>query len=295
MSQQLDMFLDETFTQSVLDKRRSDVQKRELEEKRLKLEQGFYGDFQDTRSNQFFTPLVAARLMAGLADIKAGDVVLDTCCGSGVLLYACAEKGAKLFGVEIDHTVSEIAAKQLDSFGAVIRRGNLLEDPLELPSADVVIINPPYGKPRYNNEQGFKFNKSLDTMFLEDALLKRLKKGGRLVAIVPNSLLSNNNTRNFRSWILDNFTYRATIDMPSKLFYKKGAKKWEASTSTNTGIMIVDKIPPEERPSNYGIVMACLEKLELLEKESQVILDTALPKLRRGVIEAVTEEVSPVA
>lgn len=179
-------------------------------------------------------------------------------------MFAALQYTSNVEGVELMFETSALASTVL---GLNVRRGNSLEEINKVKAYDVVVANPPFGRIGRNSLDtwnDFLLNKKrgsnrMENLFLE--LCLRIAKR-RVVMIVPNSLLSCARDKFVREWLLKNFGYRATIDLPRKAFWKSARQrnKWTTpTTNTNTSIMVVDKTKPE---GDYKIFMVMLEKAE---------------------------------
>lgn len=92
--------------------------------------------------------------------------IVDLGCGCGMLSIAAAVMGAQsVVGVEIDPEAMEVASRNIDQYDLDDECALLLGDVTALPlrerSADVVVMNPPFGT---------KKNKGIDVIFLQQAL-----------------------------------------------------------------------------------------------------------------------------
>lgn len=79
----------------------------------------------------------------------------------------------------------------------------------------------------------------------------------RSALLVPDSILSCDRDKSFRSWILTNFCYRSTISFSSG----KGGVFWNSPAKTSA--MIIDKHKPL---GDYKIFMAIIEKTEEIKQ-----------------------------
>ena len=124
------------------------------------------------------------------------------------------------------------------------------------------MMNPPFGDIKHLDSLGmFKLRSRRRECLFVELCIRRANR--RVVAIVPDGLLSCNRDKPLRKWILDNFGYRATISLPRKTFWKRGVR---TTTQTKTSVMVVDKVKPD---GNYKIFMAIAKTLEDLEKVQQ--------------------------
>lgn len=203
-----------------------------------------------SEAGQFFTPDPAAELLAGLAEIQQGESVLDPGAGLGNLMIPALKYTDKVKGIELMWDTTELAVNNL---GLDIIRGNALE--VDWPEADIILMNPPFGRFRGGKPDWYPFKgqgkKEVAFLYLAVSRAKR-----RVVSIVPNSLLSNKDDIPIRKYILKKHSILASIDLPAKTFWKstRDRNKWRwPVTSTHTGILIIDVVPPEE---NYNVFMA---------------------------------------
>ncbi len=124
----------------------------------------------------FYTPLRIAREMAKEAVLGSeSKVIIDPCLGTGNLLAACLEFASennipltKLVGIEIDPLAADVALRSLTRFAKVLNiqveieviNANALEllsQQRELFSSTLpvgtIIINPPYGKLKFDSDK----------------------------------------------------------------------------------------------------------------------------------------------
>ena len=226
--------------------------------------------YKSASRGQFFTPEPIADLVSFLAEIKPNETVLDPACGLGDLMFSALAYSKNVEGIELMSETAQLASRVL---GLNVKQGNSLEMLEKLKMRSVVLANPPFGniKGGLTNWDSFILNKGkkstrLEILFLE--LCMRIAKR-RVIMIAPNSLLSCNRDLFARKWLLENFGYRASIDLPHKTFWKstRHRNKWTTpATTTHTSIMVIDKVKPK---GNYKVFMAILEKLEDFEKTKE--------------------------
>lgn len=101
------------------------------------------------RLGQFFSGVRLGRLLAGLTNVQQARSIIDPMVGSGDLLQACLELGAKpelMVGIELDDRAASFAVRRLP--GACVIAGDAFAPNTiaSLPnlSYDLVIANPPY-------------------------------------------------------------------------------------------------------------------------------------------------------
>lgn len=105
---------------------------------------------------------------------------------------------------------------------------------------DFIITNPPFSV-KFTNDQMDKYREAFglasETKNSEELFMERwfqlLKPGGRLGAVVPNSLLDSRSETPARNFLLRHFWIKAIISLPSDAFYPH--------TMTKTSLLIAEK------------------------------------------------------
>ena len=206
---------------------------------------------------QFSTPPTEAYVVARAAAIVEGMMVLEPSAGTGNIAVLAREFGGEVEANEID----ERRRSLLESLGFKTMNINAEQlDNLLAPDKmyDAVVMNPPF------SSTGGRLA-AHDTKFgakhVEQALL-RVKKGGRLVAIVGEGMALDR--ENFRDWwagIEEKYNVRANIGMSGKYYGKFG-------TTFGNQIVIIDNTGKTE--SEDQIVTGA----DLSPKEALAILDS---------------------
>lgn len=129
---------------------------------------------------QFSTPASLALLAARLANIRAGETVLEPSAGTGLLAVFAQRAGASLVLNEIDpwrRNMLQAAFPEARHFG---HDGELIDDllPVEI-SPDAILLNPPFSR-----SDGRGADRVAGLRHLR-ASLTRLRPGGRCVVILP--------------------------------------------------------------------------------------------------------------
>ncbi|MDX0541648.1 methyltransferase [Sinorhizobium medicae] len=133
---------------------------------------------------QFDTPEALAEQVVDIADVQAGMAVLEPSAGVGRIAAAVRQTGAFV-------TCWEIDAKRAEKLDGIAHSLNVANFLVATPTAtfDRVVMNPPFAKQDDIRHvlHAFKF----------------LKLGGRLVAIMSNSVLFRDNklTADFRGFV----------------------------------------------------------------------------------------------
>ena len=187
-----------------------------------------------------FTPRHIVRFMCEIIDLESNDKILDPCCGTGGFLVTAFSKmrnmieqessgnileqnkrledlkNNSIFGIESE-TSGEIAA--LAVVNMIIRgdgKSNIIQGScfdahpgIKDNFFDKILLNPPYSQKK-NNNMGRSEEEFLDCS------LAKLKKGGKLCAIIPYSVLSSGKWKNI---LLKKHTIEAVFSVPIDLFY----------------------------------------------------------------------------
>lgn len=125
----------------------------------------------------------------------------------------------------------------------ILRPTNGLENP------DVIISAFPFGN-RFNKLTELRYRMPIDTSNIEDYLLiaslEALKENGRLIAIVPDSMLFAGGKRKLlRRYIIERYNLRSVISLPTGAILNSNAK---------TSIIIIDKTRPVDGSVFFGVV-----------------------------------------
>lgn len=168
---------------------------------------------------------VARYLLAGIT-LAPGERLLDPCCGSGSFLVgAGAPHPEQLYGTDIDPVAVLIARTNLlcaypqhDFVPHVFRADFLTASRLFGPAATLlpqsfryICSNPPWGadkERKYAADFPMVKSKERASMFLVEAM-RHLQPGGRLIFLLPTSLLKIKAHADIRGFILRNSTIQA--------------------------------------------------------------------------------------
>lgn len=198
---------------------------------------------------QYFTPRHVANFCADLLGVSIDDVVLDPTCGTGGFLIAAMERVARehhisrsemvklvstrLIGFDDEPITAALCVANMILRGdgsSSVHRGDAFNAP-EFPkgTATVVLMNPPYPH---------KKTDSPSEDFVERGL-EGISQGGRLAAVMPQSLLVKGPKAAWRKAILAKHTLEAVIQMPDELF--------EPYASATTAVLYIRKGVPHPK------------------------------------------------
>jgi type I restriction-modification system DNA methylase subunit len=231
--------------------------------------ENFRGNIEDA---QYMTPPEVVEFMVGIAlddlvrdnaTLKSPLVVADPSCGVGSFLAAFHHNYSRrglatplqLYGQDKVERMVRLSKINLELFGSqrgVITIGNSLfpGSPLDALNGkvDLILTNPPFGarfdsadiKECHGNLSIFTnarlTGRSLDSELLFiDRSLSLLKDGGRLLIVVPDSVVSASGPASIvRQYIRAHAALRAIIELPSVTFAQAG-------TRTRTVVLCVEK------------------------------------------------------
>ena len=212
---------------------------------------------------QFSTPLPLAWAAAGAAGITADDIVLEPSAGTGLLALRAHYMGAKLILNEIDELRRDCLAESYR--GAAIHAIDGAEidellDPRIQPS--VVLMNPPFARSMARGVDRHAATRHVASAF------RRLRHGGRLVAILPHSWSADK--LNLQT---SEMTLLASIGI-SGGFLKHG-------TSVDTRLVVIDKSKRDIDPISADVdcfhaLGACIDRIA--PRESGISRHRAKPK-----------------
>ncbi|MDK3159875.1 type I restriction-modification system subunit M [Kamptonema cortianum] len=208
------------------------------------------------KAGEFFTPEQISKLIAKLAQPKAGDRICDPACGSGSLLIEVArEVGSSnysLFGQEVNGGTWALARMNMFLHGmdaARIEWCDTLNSPAlveldKLMKFNVVVANPPFSLEKWGAENADKdtYNRFWrgvppktkgDYAFITHMIEIALPKDGRVAVIAPHGVLFRGSSEGrIRQKLIEENILDAVIGLPPNLF---------PSTSIPVAILVFDR------------------------------------------------------
>ncbi|MCO1595681.1 type I restriction-modification system subunit M [Micromonospora sp. RHAY321] len=218
---------------------------------------------QRSGAGQYFTPRFLVDLIVRVVDPQPAEVVQDPAAGTGGFLVAAARHASamageatlaessptgspKYVGIELVQSAHRLCLMNL--FLHEVRADLRLADALtstgaELPPADVVLSNPPFGSKRgagiiaRPDLSHATSNKQL--AFLQH-IYRALKHGGRAAVIVPDGVLFDEGVgRDIRREMMSLCDRLVVLRLPSGIFYAQGVK---------TNVLFFRRIPDGQKP-----------------------------------------------
>ncbi|MDP2314740.1 MAG: N-6 DNA methylase [Pseudomonadota bacterium] len=217
----------------------------------------FFSDLWKGERGQFFTPRPLVELVADLAQLRPGDRVLDPTCGSGGFLVAALARGADPDGIEVDPDLVALARLNVALHGGnprAVVAADFFAAPDDGDRWDAILANPPFSVEvsdpqvlrRYALADG-RARVGSDILFVE-AALARLKPGGRLVTVLPYTVLSGAPFAGARAWIDAVAVREAVVSLPEGMFRPFGG------TPTRACVVALRKRPAEVRPMLAAVI-----------------------------------------
>jgi type I restriction enzyme M protein len=208
-----------------------------------------FGEQAGKKAGEFFTVRSVAKLVAMLAQPKAGDRICDPCFGSGGLLLLAGEEveksGSKnyaLYGQESTGSTYQLARMNMFLHGkdsARLEWGDTLNNPLlvendQLMKFDTIVANPPFSLKKWGAEnadddkykrfwRGVPPKDKGDFAFITHMVETAKPKTGRIAVIVPHGVLFRGGAEGkIREQLVRENIIDAVIGLPAGLFQTTG-------------------------------------------------------------------------
>ena len=175
---------------------------------------------------QFSTPISIAWLAGLAAMVQQNDLVLEPSAGTGLLVWPAQRQGCRLALNEIDIRRRACLDAAFPTAAITGHDAEILDDLLPAAiSADVVMMNPPFAR---SDGRGADRHAAVRHL---DAAWKRIRSGGRLVAIMPDRFSAS-------GWVngrTTDATLRLDARLAAGLYSKQG-------TGVAVRMIVVDKL-----------------------------------------------------
>lgn len=189
-------------------------------------------------SGQYFTPRPLVNAMVKVMKPKTGEIILDPAVGTGGFLIAARRISKTLNaqdciyqGIEIERDTFRLCLMNFylnDMKGQVIHGDALTEDSLDIPEADLILANPPFGvsaggaRKRRTDLPYQTANKQL--AFLQYIGLA-MAPAGRAAVVVPDNVLFEPGVGvQVRRSLIEHFDLHTVLRLPVGIFYAAGVR-----------------------------------------------------------------------
>lgn len=202
-------------------------------------------------AGQYFTPRPLIDCIVTVMQPQAGEMIQDPAAGTAGFLIAADryikrhtdelftlpedqqafQRQKAFYGAELVPDTQRLALMNLmlhDIEGG-LRLGDTLS-PLgaEMPKADVIMTNPPFGTKKGGGlptRDDFTFPTSNKQLAFLQHVYRALKPGGRAAVILPdNVLFEENNGTKIRADLMDKCNLHTVLRLPTGIFYAQGVK-----------------------------------------------------------------------
>lgn len=220
-------------------------------------------------TGKFFTPKNITKSMVEMLPLKNNATIFDPTCGGGSFLLDASKKwinsSCHIIANDIDNylvTLTEIVLKIQKS-----KNHNLsffsenIYSPKEIlklfaNKVDYILANPPFSLNIDNFNPDSKLFKSgyrnSDALFI-DLSKELLRPGGKLVCLLPHSIISNKEFMDLRKIVGKDWYINAVMVLPEGIFHET------ANTTTRADILVLKK--RGEEISNTKIVFSNISSI----------------------------------
>lgn len=202
-------------------------------------------------AGQYFTPRPLIDCMVRLIEPKPGELIQDPAAGTGGFLVAADrrikdqtddlfdlseseqvfQRQQAFYGMELVQDTHRLLLMNLmlhDIESPVALGDTLSSEGQQLPKADVMLSNPPFGtktgggKPTRDD---FTFQTSNKQLAFLQHIYRGLKVGGRAAVVLPdNVLFEEGQGRQIRADLMDKCNLHTILRLPTGIFYAQGVK-----------------------------------------------------------------------
>jgi len=204
-------------------------------------------------SGKFFTPRPIAAAMARLLPPRPNPVIMDPTCGGGTFLVEASrvwgDGAGTLVANDIENSLVELAmltlslaasSQHIKHYSTV----NIFDPTPALTKwhgqVDYILANPPFSleieHEQFDSPLFSSGYRNSDALFMDTAL-KLLKPGGRLVCLLPHSIVANQEFSQLRTLVENSWAVRGVIGLPEGVFHLS------AGTTTRADIVVLEKKP----------------------------------------------------
>ena len=204
-------------------------------------------------AGQYFTPRPLIDCMVRLMKPKPGETIDDPAAGTGGFLVAADrfikdatddlftlteaqayfQRHQALIGLELVPDAHRLCLMNLMLHGiegSVDCGDTLSPDGENLPKADLVLTNPPFGTKKgggrpTRSDFSITAETSNKQLAFVEHIVRSLKPGGRAAVVLPDNVLFEDNTgRRLRTWMMELCSLHTILRLPTGIFYAQGVK-----------------------------------------------------------------------
>jgi type I restriction-modification system DNA methylase subunit len=213
--------------------------------------QFFVGRRYRAGSGKFFTPKPVASTMARFLPRKPDPVVMDSTCGGGTFLLEASQiwkdGPCTLVANDVERSLVELAMVTLGLAASprhikYYSSANIFDPTPDFTRwygrVDYILANPPFSlridHEEFASELFLSGYRNSDALFIDSAL-QLLKPGGRLVCLLPHSIIANQEFSTLRTITEKSWHILGVICLPEGVF------NLSAGTTTRADIVIMEK------------------------------------------------------
>ncbi|RKI35631.1 SAM-dependent methyltransferase [Corallococcus sp. AB004] len=202
-------------------------------------------------AGQYFTPRPLVDAIIAVVKPQPGETVQDPAAGTGGFLIAADryvrsqtdnyfdltekqqafQRRKAFYGVELVPETRRLALMNMalhDLEGELILGDTLSPVGRDLPKADIIITNPPFGTKKGGGKperDDFTFPTSNKQLAFLEHVYRGLKPGGRAAVVVPDNVLFEENVgQEIRADLMDKCDLHTVLRLPTGIFYAQGVK-----------------------------------------------------------------------
>jgi type I restriction enzyme M protein len=206
-------------------------------------------------AGQYFTPRPLIEAMVEVMKPQAGEVIQDPAAGTGGFLIAADtyikkhtadlfdlgdkeqkfQKREAFVGLELVPETRRLALMNcmlhdIDGIGeGAVRLGDTLSSVgAQLPPANLILTNPPFGTKKGaggGSREDLTFSTSNKQLMFLQHICRALKPGGRAAVVLPdNVLFEEGRGREIRADLMDKCNLHTILRLPTGIFYAQGVK-----------------------------------------------------------------------
>ncbi|CAM4505959.1 class I SAM-dependent DNA methyltransferase [Corallococcus exiguus] len=202
-------------------------------------------------AGQYFTPRPLVDAIIAVVKPQPGETVQDPAAGTGGFLIAADryvrsqtdnyfdltekqqafQRRKAFYGVELVPETRRLALMNMalhDLEGELILGDTLSPVGRDLPKADIITTNPPFGTKKGGGKperDDFTFPTSNKQLAFLEHVYRGLKPGGRAAVVVPDNVLFEENVgQEIRADLMDKCDLHTVLRLPTGIFYAQGVK-----------------------------------------------------------------------